>query len=284
VASSVKRERQLARERYQRQQAKRAAERARRRQWRQITAAVVSVLVVIGGIVGLTALLHDDDSTTDPGAKPSASASATPSASASTSPSASASAAAGACTYAKSEAKAAKDVGTPTYVATKAKQPFTATLKTTQGDIVIDMAAAKAPCTTNSFRYLASKGYFDNTTCHRVTTQNLFVLQCGDPTGTGGGGPGYQFGVENGPKDGTFPAGTIAMARTADPNTNGSQFFLVYKDTQLPTDGGGYSIFGKVTKGLDVVSKVAAGGVEGGGTDGKPAKPITITSVQIGTA
>ncbi len=80
------------------------------------------------------------------------------------------------------------------------------------------------------------------------------------PPAPAAGGPGYQFGVENAPKDGMFPAGSIAMARTSDPNTNGSQFFIVYKDTQLPTEGGGYSIFGTVTKGLDVVEKVAAGG------------------------
>jgi peptidyl-prolyl cis-trans isomerase B (cyclophilin B) len=281
VAGSVKRERQLARERYQRQQAKRAAARARRRRWQQVTAAVVSVLVVIGGIVGLTALLGNGSGS---GAAAKPSASTTPSTSASPSPSAStsASASAGGCTYGPSAEKAAKDVGTPTYNATAAKKPYTATVKTNRGDVVIAMATTKAPCTTNSFRYLATKRYYDQTSCHRLTTANLFVLQCGDPTGTGGGGPGYQFGVENAPKDGIFPAGTVAMARATDPNSNGSQFFIVYKETQLPTSGGGYSIFGKVTKGLDVITKVAAAGVEGGGADGKPVQSVTITSVQIG--
>ena len=185
------------------------------------------------------------------------------------------------CAYSPAEGEPARDVGTPTYKAAEAKKPFTATLKTNQGDVVVTMATAKAPCTTNSFRLLASKKYYDGTSCHRLTKENLFVLQCGDPTGTGGGGPGYQFGVENAPKDGTFPAGTIAMARTSDPNTNGSQFFIVYKDTQLPTEGGGYSIFGTVTKGLDVIDKIAKAGVEGGAGDGKPAQPVTIESVQI---
>jgi peptidyl-prolyl cis-trans isomerase B (cyclophilin B) len=281
VAGSVKRERQLARERYQRQQAKRAAARARRRRWQQVTAAVVSVLVVIGGIVGLTALLGNG-SGSDAAAKPSASTTPSTSASPSSSASTSASASAGGCTYGPSAEKAAKDVGTPTYNATAAKKPYTATVKTNRGDVVIAMATTKAPCTTNSFRYLATKRYYDQTSCHRLTTANLFVLQCGDPTGTGGGGPGYQFGVENAPKDGIFPAGTVAMARATDPNSNGSQFFIVYKETQLPTSGGGYSIFGKVTKGLDVITKVAAAGVEGGGADGKPVQSVTITSVQIG--
>jgi len=279
VASSIKRERQLARQRYERQQARRAASRTRKRHWKQVTASVMAVLLVIGGVAGLALLMGDDDKSTV-GAEPSTSPSATASdtASASTSPS---SAAAGACAYAPAEGEPAKDVGTPTYQAAVAKKPFTATLKTNQGDVVVKMATTKAPRTTNSFRFLASKKYYDGTSCHRLTTENLFVLQCGDPTGTGGGGPGYQFGVENAPKTGTFPAGSIAMARTSDPNTNGSQFFIVYKDTQLPTEGGGYSIFGTVTKGLDVVEKVATAGVEGGTSDGKPAQPVTIESVQI---
>jgi peptidyl-prolyl cis-trans isomerase B (cyclophilin B) len=277
VASSIKRERQLARERYERQQAKRAAARARRRRWQQVTAAVVAVLLVIGGVAALAALLGNDKAAV--ATKPTAST--TPSVSASPTASPSTSAAAAACTYAPAQGEPAKDVGTPTYSAATAKKPFTATLKTNRGDVVIAMAAAKAPCTTNSFRYLATKKYYDGTSCHRLTTENLFVLQCGDPTGTGGGGPGYQFGIENAPKDGKFPAGSIAMARTTDPNTNGSQFFIVYKDTQLPTDGGGYSIFGTVTKGLDVIKAVAQAGVEGGATDGKPAQSVTIESVQI---
>jgi peptidyl-prolyl cis-trans isomerase B (cyclophilin B) len=277
VASSIKRERQLARERYERQQARRAASRARRRRWQQVTAAVVAVLLVIGGVAALAALLGDDKGTA--AAEPTTSPTDTASPSESTSPSPSASAAG--CTYTPAAGQPAKDVGSPTYKAATAKKPFTATLKTNQGDVVVEMATTKAPCTTNSFRFLATKGYYDGTSCHRLTTENLFVLQCGDPLGTGGGGPGYQFGVENAPADGTFPAGSIAMARTADPNTNGSQFFIVYKETQLPTDSGGYSIFGTVTKGLDVIDKVAAAGVTGGTADGKPALPVTIESVTI---
>jgi peptidyl-prolyl cis-trans isomerase B (cyclophilin B) len=279
VARSLKRERQLARQRYERQQARRAASRTRKRRWQQVTASVLAVLLVIGGVAALAALMGDDEPTAD--AQPSASASVTDSGTPSASASPSTAAAAGACTYAPSAGEPAKDVGIPTYQEAVAKKPFTATLKTNQGDVVVNMAAAAAPCTTNSFRFLANKKYYDGTSCHRLTTENLFVLQCGDPTGTGGGGPGYQFGVENAPKDGKFPAGSIAMARTSDPNTNGSQFFIVYKDTQLPTEGGGYSIFGTVTKGLDVIEKVAKAGVEGGTGDGKPAQPVTIESVQI---
>lgn len=275
MAGSVKRERQLARERYQRQQAKRAAARARRRRWQQVTAAVVAVLLVIGGVVALTSLLGGGSktSTASPATTTSPPSSPTPSATT-----------AGRCTYAKSAEKASKNVGIPTYVAATARQPYTATLKTNRGDIVIQMAAAQAPCTANSFKYLASKGYFAGTSCHRLTTQGIYVLQCGDPTGSGSGGPGYGYGIENAPPTGDYPAGTVAMARTQDPNSNGSQFFLVYKDSKLPTDGGGYSVFGKVTKGLDLLQKVAAAGVSGGGGDGKPAQAVTIQSVQIGKA
>jgi peptidyl-prolyl cis-trans isomerase B (cyclophilin B) len=141
----------------------------------------------------------------------------------------------------------------------------------------------KAPQTVASFVFLARKGFFNKTTCHRLTTDGLYVLQCGDPTASGNGGPGYGFGIENAPADGKYPAGTIAMARTSDPKSNGSQFFLVYQDSTLPTDGGGYSIFGTVTTGLDVVTKVAASGAAAADSTGNtpPNTPINITSVTV---
>jgi len=179
----------------------------------------------------------------------------------------------------------AEDVGLPAYDAADPetyREPFTATLTTDQGDVVVEMAAAEAPCTTNSFRHLATEKYFDDTSCHRLTTGGIFVLQCGDPTGSGSGGPGYQFPEENVPaeEDANYPAGTVAMAN-AGPGTNGSQFFLVYEDTTLPP---GYTIFGTITEGLDVVRAVAEKGVDGGGGDGKPAQPVTIERVRLGTA
>jgi peptidyl-prolyl cis-trans isomerase B (cyclophilin B) len=284
VAGSAKRERQLARERYERQQERRAQQAARRRRTQQVVAVVVAVVLVIGGGVALASQLGGDD-TTEAGTTPTTAA-ATPTASPSVSPSPSPTVAASGCTYTKSTEKASKDVGLPAYDESKAstyKKPFTATLKTNLGDIVIDMDAAAAPCTTNSFRHLATSKFFDATSCHRLTTENIFVLQCGDPTGSGSGGPGYGFGVENAPTDGKYPAGTVAMARTQDPNSNGSQFFLVYKETALP-DATGYSIFGKITKGLDIVAKVAAAGSDNANQagDGAPKQKITINSVTIG--
>jgi peptidyl-prolyl cis-trans isomerase B (cyclophilin B) len=280
VAGSAKRERQLARERYERQQARRREAAARRRKFQQGGAVLVAVLLVVGGIVALTVTGDDDTSTV------ATKDTSSPSATASTSPSASPSATDGVgCTYSKSAEAASKDVGLPTYDPKKAdsyRTPFTATLKTDQGAITIEMAADKAPCTTNSFKHLATEKYFDGTSCHRLTTSSIFVLQCGDPTGTGSGGPGYQFGEENLPADeqNNYPAGTVAMAN-AGAGTNGSQFFLVYEDTTLPPN---YTVFGTVTKGLDVVEKVAEAGVEGGGGDGKPAQPVTIETVRIGKA
>jgi peptidyl-prolyl cis-trans isomerase B (cyclophilin B) len=288
VAGSAKRERQLAREHYERQQARRAAAAARRRRTQQIAAVVVAVVVVVAGVAYLASTLGGDDST-DAASSPSASATDTggpTSASASPSSSPSASNAASGCTYTKSTEAAAKDVGLPTYDKSKAasyRQPFPATIKTNLGDLEVAIAADKAPCTANSFKHLAQTKFWDGSDCHRLTTSGIFVLQCGDPTGTGSGGPGYQYGVENAPKDGVYPAGTLAMARTSDPGSNGSQFFIVYKQTSLP-DPNGYTVFGRVTKGLDIVNEVAAAGVDGSGGDGKPKKTITIESVSVGKA
>ena len=107
------------------------------------------------------------------------------------------------------------------------------------------------------------------------------MLQCGDPTGTGTGGPGYGYGIENAPADGTYPRGTLAMARTQDPNSNGGQFFIVFEETALPVEGGGYSIFGEVVEGMDIVDAIAEAGVAGGAGDGVPAQPISILDVTV---
>ncbi|MET9487194.1 peptidylprolyl isomerase [Nocardia sp. NPDC006630] len=151
---------------------------------------------------------------------------------------------------------------------------YTATLQSNCGTIALSLDAARAPQTVNSFVFLAGQQYFDHTKCHRLTTQGIFVLQCGDPTASGTGGPGYHFTDEN-LAGATYPAGTVAMANSG-PNTNGSQFFLVYKDSQLPPN---YTPFGHVTAGLDVLQNIAAAGVEGGSGDGSPAAEVTLDSV-----
>ena len=155
---------------------------------------------------------------------------------------------------------------------------YTMVLHTNQGEIDIALNAAKAPHTVNSFNFLAAQKFYDGSHCHRLTTQQIYVLQCGDPTGTGSGGPGYQFQDEN-LAGATYPAGTAAMAN-AGPNTNGSQFFLVYKDTALPPN---CTPFGTITSGLDVVTKVAAGGEDdsNGAGDGRPKTDVVLNSVTV---
>lgn len=156
------------------------------------------------------------------------------------------------------------------------------TLNLSGTDVVVTLDRAAAPCTVNSFESLARQGYFDNTACHRVTDAGgLFVLQCGDPTGTGSGGPGYQFADELEATSG-YPAGTLAMAN-AGPDTNGSQFFIVWSDSTLPPS---YTVFGRTdAAGVEVVAGIAAGGHDGrygasGG--GVPLLPAEITAVVAG--
>jgi peptidyl-prolyl cis-trans isomerase B (cyclophilin B) len=153
-------------------------------------------------------------------------------------------------------------------------------LDTGQGRLTVTLDRAKAPCTVNSFVSLVGQHYFDGTPCHRLTTASIYVLQCGDPSGTGTGGPGYNFPDENLQTGGsgsiTYPAGTVAMAN-AGPSTNGSQFFLVYRDTRLPPN---YPIFGTLTGGLDVVRHVAAAGSDPTG-DGRPKTPVTLGSARV---
>ena len=150
---------------------------------------------------------------------------------------------------------------------------------TNQGEIVIETTPSLAPLTVNAIAALAQKNYFDNTICHRLTTEGIFVLQCGDPTGTGTGGPGFNIPDENLPQpiENNYPAGTVAMAN-AGPGTSGSQFFLVYQDTTLGPD---YTIWGSITSGLDILQTIASAGVVDGGADGAPATGVTIESTKV---
>jgi peptidyl-prolyl cis-trans isomerase B (cyclophilin B) len=155
-----------------------------------------------------------------------------------------------------------------------------ATLVTTCGEIVVELFGDKAPQTVSSFIHLAREGYWYDSPCHRLVTSGIFVLQCGDPTGSGSGGPGYGYGVENAPGDYRYPRGTLAMARTQDPNSNGGQFFIVYDDTELP-DPVGYSIFGEVVEGMEIVDQVAEAGVGGSLGPEAPVQRISILDVRV---
>jgi peptidyl-prolyl cis-trans isomerase B (cyclophilin B) len=195
------------------------------------------------------------------------------------------------CQYPASQDQAAKPVKPPRTgkIPTDPAQ-VSASMATSQGNLGLMLANNEAPCTVNSFASLIGQGYFNNTKCHRLTTSaTLGVLQCGDPKGDGTGGPGYQFGNEyptdqyppNDPKAQQpvlYPRGTMAMAN-AGPGTNGSQFFLVYKDSQLPPQ---YTVFGTIqADGLATLDKIAKAGVAGGGEDGAPASEVTIRSLLL---
>lgn len=152
-------------------------------------------------------------------------------------------------------------------------------------ELSIELDGAAAPQAVAAVTSLITDGFYDGLTCHRLTTSNIFVLQCGDPDGTGGGGPDFRFGpVENAPADSLYTAGTLAMARVGgDAFSMGSQFFIVYGDSAIPSDAaGGYTVIGEVTSGLDLLtSEIVAGGVEGGAPDGRPRIETTITSITI---
>lgn len=181
-----------------------------------------------------------------------------------------------ACTYAPDGREAAKKVELPPDRAAVSGQ-VGANIETSVGDIVATLDADTTPCTVNSFASLADQGYFDDTTCHRLTTQGILVLQCGDPTATGSGGPGYSFEDELSGNE-TYGAGTLAMAN-AGPDTNGSQFFIVYGDSQLPPS---YTVFGTIDDAsVKLVEEVAAKGTEDGGPDGPPKTPVDIASVTV---
>lgn len=195
------------------------------------------------------------------------------------------------CQYPASPGKAGKDVKPPrTGKIPATSTPVSVSMVTSQGHIGLLLNNSQAPCTVNSFASLAGQDYFKDTKCHRlVASAGLSVLQCGDPKGDGTGGPGYQFANEyptdqypaNDPKlkqPVIYPRGTIAMANSG-PNTNSSQFFLVYRDSVLPPE---YTVFGKIQDdGLATLDKIAAAGVAGGGEEGPPALDVIITSVRV---
>ncbi|MFI0774218.1 peptidylprolyl isomerase [Streptomyces sp. NPDC021212] len=260
MVSSEQRRRQLAREKYLRQQQRRETARRKSRQRNVVIAAVLAVVLAGGGAAAAVGAFSGNDKDKK---KDDAAAS---------SPSAPTSKAPDPC------AKAAKAVAgeKPKKMSFK-KEPavsidksasYTMKLETTCGDISVDMDAGKAPHTVNSFDFLAGKGYFDHTKCHRLVNQEIYVLQCGDPQGTGAGGPGYTLPDENlkdpALKGNKYPAGTVAMANQYNAqtkqgrNSGGSQFFLVYQDSPLPPD---YTPFGKISQdGMKVLKKIAKAG------------------------
>lgn len=224
---------------------------------KQVLGIVLGIIVVIGGLVALSLALGTDDvAVTD--ARPAVAGCVAP-----------------------PKVPTDKRVGTLPDKKTAAGKTFVATVRTNCGVIKMELDGTRAPQTVASFLGLARSGYWVDSPCHRLTKEGIFVLQCGDPTGTGSGGPGYGYGVENPPPDFTFPPGTLAMARTQDPKSNGGQFFIVYQQTVLK-DPIGYSIFGKITSGMDIVDRIAAAGLAANANqNAAPLQPISILAVDV---
>jgi peptidyl-prolyl cis-trans isomerase B (cyclophilin B) len=279
VARTRDRQRALARAKLDRQIARRAAAARKKRQIQAGTAAGLALVLIVLGALWFSGVFEPDKE------KPVGS---------------------GQCAWNSTEGgESTKDVGRPPTKGIQTSGVETMTITTNQGVIKAVIDTAKVPCAAASFSFLSSKGYFDNTPCHRLTTDGGgYVLQCGDPSGTGSGGPGYRYADENLPEPlpsssaspsadpsasasaaTTGPAiytrGMIAMANSGD-DTNGSQFFIVYKDS--PAFQAKYTILGTVTEGLEVVDKIAAGGVAEGGSspsDGKPKLEVTVQSLTL---
>jgi len=290
--------RETAKRKLERQLERRAAQERKRRLF-TIIGSAVGVVLVIGAVVA-TVVLTSKDSDTQASAdtpSPTSAAEPTPPPGGAGLPPFVAPADLGAnCQYPASQGEPASKKNNPPRSGKVPTEPaqISASMTTSAGNLGLQLDNAKAPCTVNSFASLAQQGYFNDTPCHRLTTSpGLSVLQCGDPTGKGTGGPGYGFVNEYPtnqyrPDDPAlqspviYPRGTLAMANTGAPGSNGSQFFLVFKDSQLPPN---YTAFGTIDQtGLATLDKIAAGGVvpgDRGADDGAPKTPVQIKSLQL---
>ncbi len=251
MSSSNKRQRDLARAKYERQQSRKGSPANSKRRNQQIAAAIVVIILVLGA-VGWVFVGRNTSS-------PEVSALN--------------------CTGSTKTTTSSQSFKKAPKVDATIPDGTELVLTTNCGPIGISTLAKQAPATVTSELFLARKGYYNQTPCHRLTTSGIYVLQCGDPTGSGSGGPGYTVPDENLPTQGeiNYPAGTVAMAN-AGPGTAGSQFFIVYQDTTLPPN---YTIWGKVTSGLELVQQIAAAGVSGGSSDGAPAQPVVIEQATV---
>lgn len=267
------RRKQVERERYQRQVARRIRRDERRRTIQAVVTSVAIIVVVVGGMGFLAYTLSEQGNKKDqPESLPTKQSASSP-----------APADPNTCQYTEvPKAQAGgqlKDVGVPPEK--PAKRDVKATIATNRGDIQLNLFGTKAPCTVNSFTYLAGKKFFDSTQCHRVVDKQIFVLQCGKPSGKAQG-PTYQFASEN-TEGAKYGKGTLAMANSGTPDSNGSQFFIVYKDSPLPPQ---YTVFGEVTSGIGMVEKVGKAGAtkedpQVGG--GPPKKKVKIEKVSVST-
>jgi len=271
VARTKDRQRALARAKLERQIARRAAAARRKRQIQAGTAAGIALVLVVLGGLWIGGVFEPDK--VDPLAQK--------------------------CAWNTEQSEGSKDVGRPPTQKILESGFQTMKLTTNKGELEALIDVSKVPCTAASFTFLAGKDYFKDVKCHRLTTEGIFVLQCGDPASNGKGGPGYKFADENLPTPASsapnpdpsasasappagkvvYKAGTIAMAN-AGADTNGSQFFIVYKDSTMDPN---YAVLGTVTKGMEWVENVSKVGTADGNTDGAPKEDVIIQSLTMST-
>ncbi|GGM14105.1 peptidylprolyl isomerase [Nakamurella endophytica] len=259
--------REAAKRKLERQLVRREEAARQRRQRLLIVGVVAAVLVVAGTVLLITT--RKSDSASGGGNGGAASGSGTPTSTTPSTP----------CSYpTASAAKTVKPVNAPTNLSPENKGTVDVTLTLNDQPVPVTLDRATAPCAVNSFLSLASQGFYNSTDCWRLTSSpGLNILQCGDPSGKGNGGPGYTFKGEVTATT-KYPVGTIAMANSG-PDTNGSQFFIVYKDSTLDPS---YTVLGTVSAdGMKVVDAVAAKGVAKNAQDGPPNEKVAISSVTV---
>lgn len=235
----------------------------------------LATLAVLASVTFLAACGSEDSSSTDAASDETTSAAPTESSSDASEPAAGTGVS---CDYPADAQGASKEVEPPPAEATVSGQ-VAVTISTSIGDLKATLDADAAPCTVNSFVSLAEQGYYDGTSCHRlVNSPGFAILQCGDPTGTSSGGPGYTIADEVA-GDETYPAATLAMAKTPAPDSGGSQFFICFADTELPPE---YTVFGTLDEASNqLVVDAAADGTEDGATEGRPKTPVDFESITV---
>ncbi|MEU4213614.1 peptidylprolyl isomerase [Streptomyces sp. NPDC026206] len=269
MVNNEQRRRQLAREKFERQQQRREAARRKARRRNAVIAAGLAVVLAAGATAYATGALSGDDKKD----KTDTAADSAPSPKKGPDP----------CAKPAPGSPSAKTWKSEPEMSVETSASYAMDLRTTCGSIDVKLDAANAPHTVNSFEFLAKEGFFDHSKCHRLTTGGIYVLQCGDPKGIGQGGPGYTLPDENLKdsrlKGNVYPAGTVAMANTGQPHTGGSQFFLVYQDSQLPPQ---YTPFGTIgAEGMKTLKKIAGAGENSGAGDGAPNATVVIDKAAV---
>ncbi len=263
MPTKSKRRREIARRNYERWQARRAEDAAKRHRRRRIVLSLVLTVTLVAFVAGGAWWLGAFDDDEDPAALTDGGETRVTNA----------------CTWTDAPGESEKDLGRPPATPIALDQNWNASLSLNGKPVTVQLDASQAWCTVSALKFLADSNFYDATPCHRLTTSDtLKVLQCGDPTGTGQGGPGFRMEAEA-LGTASYPVGTIAMANAGEGPTTGSQFFIVWGES--PGLSPSYTVVGHVTTGIENVQEIAAAGVTGGGQDGAPAQPVTLDDFSV---